>query len=56
MQLIKKTSVVSGKDEQTPKLSYAASMDNGSKKALLKKMKSSIRKAREDKDKTDNAE
>ena len=34
MQLHKKPSIVSGKDEQTPKLSYAASMDDGSRKAL----------------------
>ena len=56
MQLHKKTSIVSGKDEQAPKHSFAASLDDGSRKALQSKMKSSIRKARDDKDKTDNAE
>ena len=56
MQLHKKTSIVSGKDEQAPKHSFAASLDDGSRKALQSKLKSSIRKARDDKDKTDNAE
>lgn len=57
MILQKKSSIASSKlDEHTPKLSFGSSKEDGQRMNVKAQMKSSIRKAREDKDKSDSIE